>query len=62
MPITAGIIALLLFVTGFINSLVHARDAWAVMPMGLVFSVVVLVLATVATGIAFSGLRPELRP
>ena len=56
------LLLLALVVTGFINSLVHARDAWAVMPMGLVFSVVVLVLATVATGIAFSGLRPELRP
>lgn len=33
------------FVVGFINSLVHAKDAWAAMPMGLVLSAIVLVLA-----------------
>lgn len=44
------------FVLGFINALVHARDAWAVMPAGLVLSLVVAVLAVVATWIAFSSL------
>lgn len=37
------------FVLGFINALVHARDAWAVMPAGPVLSAVVLVLAAVAS-------------
>ena len=45
------------FVLGFVNALVHARDAYAVMPTGLVLSLVVLVLVGVATWIAFSGLR-----
>ena len=39
----------LVFVLGLINSFVHARDAWAVMPQGLVLSIVVTVLAAGAT-------------
>jgi uncharacterized membrane protein len=41
------------WVLGFINALVHARDAWAVMPTGLVLSLVVAVLAC---GSAWIGL------
>ena len=41
------------FVLGFINALVHARDAYAVMPTGLVLSLVVLVLVAAATWMAF---------
>ena len=48
---------LVAFVLGFINALVHARDAWAVMPSGIVLSVVVLLLVAVATAMAFAGLR-----
>ena len=51
---------LLLVVTwalGFINALVHAKDAWAAMPTGLVLSVIVTVLALAATWIGFSTLR-----
>ena len=48
------VLLLLTFVVGFINALVHARDAFAVMPTGLVLSVVVLVLAGSATWMAFS--------
>ena len=50
------------FVLGFINALVHARDAYAVMPTGLVLSLVVALLVTVATWIAFAGLRAGGRP
>ena len=39
----------LVFVLGLFNSFVHARDAWAVMPQGLILSIVVTVLAVVAT-------------
>lgn len=39
---------------GFLNSLIHAKDAWASMPTGLVLSIVVLLLACVCTGIGFS--------
>jgi uncharacterized membrane protein len=42
---------------GFFDALYHARDAWAVMPTALVLSVIVAVLACVATWIGFSSLR-----
>lgn len=42
---------------GFINALVHARDAWAAMPTGLVLSVIVVVLASVATWLCFPTFR-----
>lgn len=45
------------WVLSFINALVHARDAWASMPTGLVLSVIVVVLAGLATWIGFSGPR-----
>lgn len=61
------VLLLAVFALGFINSLVHARDAYAVMPTGLVLSVVVLVLAGAATWMAcshqaFSGWRAGERP
>lgn len=37
------------FVVGFINALIHARDAWATMPTGLVLSAVVALLAAAAS-------------
>lgn len=43
------------FVLGFVNALVHARDAAATMPTGLVLSVVVLVLAAVAAGVGLTA-------
>lgn len=45
------------FVLGFINALVHARDAWAAMPTGLVMSAAVLVIAAVASLTGLSGQR-----
>lgn len=45
------------WILGFVNALVHARDAWAVMPTGLVLSLVVAVLALAATWLGFSRLR-----
>ena len=53
---------LVAFVLGFIDALVHARDAWAVMPTGLALSVVVLLLVAVATAMVFAGLRIGARP
>src|SRR5690554_2435099 len=32
------------WILGFLNALIHARDAWAVMPSGLILSVIVTVL------------------
>lgn len=43
-----------MFVFGLLNSFVHARDAWATMPAGLLWSVVVTALALVAVWISFS--------
>ena len=45
------------FVVGFINALVHAKDAWAAMPAGFILSGVVLVLAVAAIWTAFLGWR-----
>lgn len=39
---------------GFINALIHAKDAWGTMPTGLVLSVIVTVLACAATWIGFA--------
>jgi uncharacterized membrane protein len=50
------------WVLGFINALVHAKDAWASMPAGLVLSVVVTVLACLATWLGFSRLRARQAP
>jgi len=44
------------FVLGLVNALVHARDAWAAMPAGLVLSAVVLLLAAAASAMGLSGL------
>jgi len=41
------------WVVAFFNALMHARDAWASMPTGLVLSVIVAVLACVATWVGF---------
>lgn len=48
------VLLLATWVLGFINSLVHAKDAWATMPMGLILSVVVLLLACAATWVGFA--------
>ena len=45
------------WVLGFVNALVHAKDAWASMPAALVLSLIVAVLAIVATWLGFSTLR-----
>lgn len=45
------------WVLGFVNALIHAKDAWATMPTGLVLSVIVVVLACAATWLSFSSLR-----
>lgn len=45
------------WVLGFINALEHAKDAWATMPLGLVLSVIVTLLACAATWIGLTNLR-----
>lgn len=50
------------FVLGFLNALIHARDAWASMPTGFILSLIVAVLACAATVASFSTLRSSVRP
>jgi len=45
------------WILGLINAFEHAKDAWAVMPSGLVLSVIVSVLACVAAWTGMSNLR-----
>ena len=47
------------WVLGFVDELVHAKDAWASMPEGLIMSVLVAGLATAATVLGFSTLARE---
>ena len=50
------------FALGIINALVHAKDAWAAMPAGLVLSVIVLILAIAANWAFYTASRQgELR-
>jgi uncharacterized membrane protein len=42
---------------GFVNALIHARDAWASMPTGLILSAAVALLAIAATWIGHSDTR-----
>jgi len=51
------LVLLATWILGFIDALIHARDAWAVMPTGLMLSGLVALLACVATWIGFSHLR-----
>lgn len=46
-----------MWVLGFINALVHAKDAWATMPEGLYLSAVTTLLALAAAWIGYSGFR-----
>lgn len=52
-----ALLVLATWILGFINALIHAKDAWAAMPAGLILSVIVVVLACTATWVGFSSLR-----
>lgn len=41
------------WVVGFCNSLIHAKDAWAIMPTSIILSVIVVLLACASTWIGF---------
>ncbi|WP_148863533.1 DUF2231 domain-containing protein [Marinobacter fonticola] len=47
---------LAVWVVGFFNALVHAKDAWGMMPTGFILSIIVTVLACAATWIGLSSL------
>jgi uncharacterized membrane protein len=47
------------FVVGLVNALVHAKDAWSSMPAGTILSIIMLILALVATWIGLSVRRAQ---
>ncbi|MNP80646.1 hypothetical protein D3C76_1788030 [compost metagenome] len=51
------LVLLATWLLGLINAFEHAKDAWAVMPSGLVLSVIVSALACIATWIGLTNLR-----
>lgn len=51
------LVLLATWILGFLNALEHAKDAWAIMPVGLILSVIVTVLAIVATWLGFCSQR-----
>lgn len=59
-PVVYFLLLLAMWALGFIDALVHAKDAWASMPAALILSAIVAVLAIAATGLGFSGPRREL--
>ncbi len=56
-PLVYCLLLLVIFILGLINSLVHARDAFAVMPDGLILSAILSVLIIIAVWVGFSRLR-----
>ena len=56
-PLVYFLVLLAMWVLGFINALVHAKDGWATMPAGLYLSMIVTLLALVAAWIGYSGVR-----
>ena len=52
-----AVVVVAMWVVGVFDALVHGKDAWAMMPGGLVLSAVALVLAVVATWLGFSAPR-----
>ncbi|MFC4169028.1 DUF2231 domain-containing protein [Teichococcus aestuarii] len=49
------IVLLAMWVLGFINALVHAKDAFAIMPEALYLSAIATILALVAAWMGYSG-------
>lgn len=46
------------WVVGLVSAFHHARDAWAVMPAGLVLTLIAVALACAAKWIAYAGWQP----
>ena len=56
-PAVYFLLLLAAWVLGLVNAFQHAKDAYAMMPVGLVLSVIVTLLAVVATWIGLTDLR-----
>ncbi len=51
------LVLLATWIVGLFSAVIHAKDAWAAMPAGLVLSVIAALLAGVATWLGFSSLH-----
>src|SRR3546814_8053827 len=60
-PLVYFLLLLATWVLGFINALIHSKDAWASMPAGLILSVIVAALAILATCIRSEEHTSELQ-
>jgi uncharacterized membrane protein len=56
-PVMYFLLLLVTWVLGLVNAFEHAKDAWAVMPSGLILSVIVTLLAFVTTWTGLTNLR-----
>jgi uncharacterized membrane protein len=56
-PLIAFLVLLAAWILGFVDALVHAKDAWAKMPEALLLSIIVTALAIAAAWLGFSTLR-----
>ncbi|MBD8494306.1 hypothetical protein IFR09_26105 [Pseudomonas syringae] len=51
------LVLLATWLLGLLNAFEHAKDAWAIMPLGLILSVIVTLLAVIAAWTGFTNLR-----
>ncbi len=58
-PLLYFLLLAVTWILGLINSFQHAKDAWAVMPSGLVLSAIVTLLICVTAWIGLTNLRSE---
>ncbi|GGC15136.1 hypothetical protein GCM10007205_25070 [Oxalicibacterium flavum] len=58
-PLLYFLLLLVTWILGLVNSFQHAKDAWAVMPTGLVLSAIVTLLICVTAWIGLTNLRSE---
>jgi len=60
-PVLYFILLLVTWVLGLVNAFEHAKDAYAVMPSGLILSAIVAVLILITAWMGLSNLRSDLR-
>lgn len=58
-PAVYFVVLLAAWIVGFVNALVHSKDAWAIMPEALWWSGVAALLAVVATWLGYAGFPAE---
>ena len=55
-PLVTFLVLLAAWILGFVDALVHAKDAWAKMPEALLLSIIVTALAFAAAWLGFASL------